>query len=152
MVNKTSSLVEEVFGTGRLFTGMLYLMLGAFFAYSEKKIHTGILVVLVAMGVIFQIFPIPFVSPLTFVLIPAVIFYVSVNLNIKDGVNAYFFRKSSTVMYFTHMFILFLYTLFFKEFPYFGWDAFVLSVFIPLLLTPLVLRYENKFPFLKRIF
>ena len=87
-----------------------------------------------------------------YVLLPGVLFYASLTLKWNVLKYSYFFRKSSTVMYFTHMMVFFLYTLLFKQFSYFGWDAFLVSVSIPLLLTPLVIRYENRCTFLKQIF
>lgn len=145
-------LIKYTFGTGRLFSGMLYIMIGGSFANNKIQLSKGIWTLLLFIGLIFQYFKVPFASPFLFVLLPTVMFHISLNMDLKVIKHGYFFRKSSTVMYFTHMIIFFLYTLIFKEFRYFGWDAFLISVLTPIILTPIIIKNENKYILLKKIF
>lgn len=145
-------LIKYALGSGRLFLGMLYIMIGGLFVDYKIRFSKEIWVLLFSIGLIFQYFKVPFVSPFLFVLLPTVIFHISLNMDLKILKHGYFFRKSSTVMYFTHMIIFFLYTLIFKEFRYFGWDAFLISILIPIMLTPIIIRNEKKYNLLKKIF
>ena len=145
-------LIQIVFENGRLFSGMLYIMIGALFANHKIQFSKWIWVLLFFIGLMLQYFKLPFISTVLFVLLPTVIFYISLNMDLKVFKHGYFFRKSSNVMYFTHMIVFFLYTLILKEFRYFGWDAFLISILIPIILTPIIIRNENRFILLKKIF
>jgi peptidoglycan/LPS O-acetylase OafA/YrhL len=151
-IQRIGELVKVTLKGGRLFSGMLYLMIGALFATRKVQLQKGMVVLLVLVGAVSQLWKLPIVSPFLYVLLPSVLFYVSLRLKMNVLRYNYFFRKSSTVMYFTHMMVFFLYALIFKQFSYFGWDAFGVSVIIPILLTPVVIRYENTCTFLKQIF
>lgn len=144
--------ISVVFLNGRLFSGMLYIMIGALFAYGKIQFPKNTWIPLLLLGLLFQWTSVPFISSFTFVLLPTMLFYGSLNMKLDKLEHGYFFRKSSTIIYFLHMIVLFLYTLIFKEFPYFGFDAFLISALIPILLTPIILRYENKYALLKKIF
>jgi len=152
ILSNIHNVIKLVFHNGRIFSGMLYIMIGALFATSKMKMSKSILFSFVLIGVIFQIFQYPFISSLAFVLLPTVIFYFSINWSVTKFKSGYFFRKCSTVMYFMHMIVLFLYTLLFKGMYYFGFDAFLISVLIPILLTPIILKYEKIIVPLKKIF
>lgn len=101
--------VKNVLGSGRLFTGLLYIMIGALFSRLRKQISNIVLLAFFLIGVLLQIFKLPILSPFAFVLLPTAIFYFSMNSNADWVGDSYLFRKSSTVMYFTHM-IVFFYT------------------------------------------
>lgn len=144
--------LKSTFGSGRLFSGMLYIMIGGLFANYKLQLPKWIWILFFILGSIFQVFKFPLISSLFFVSLPTVLFYISINIDLKILSYPYFFRKSSTVMYFTHMIIFFLYTLIFKDFQYFGWDAFLVAILIPILLTPFIIKYEIRYPILKKIF
>lgn len=145
-------IINHTFGSGRLFSGMLYIMIGGLFANNKIRLSKGKWILLFFVGIIFQYFELPFISPILFLLIPTLIFHISINIDMENFKHGYFFRKSSTVMYFTHMIIFFLYTLFFKDFIYYGWDAFLISTLIPIVLTPIIIKKEKKYNFLNKIF
>ncbi|WP_199118549.1 acyltransferase family protein [Pedobacter sp. ASV28] len=144
--------VKYLFLTGRLFTGMFYLMVGGLISINKIRPSGAMLFFLVIVGTIFQFLKIEIISPLLFSLLPITLFYLTLNLKLEGLKNNLFLRKCSTVLYFTHMIVFFLYTLIFKEFTYFGWDAFLVSVIIPIMITPLVIRYEERLPILKSLF
>lgn len=137
---------------GRLFTGMLYLMIGALFANINSKISKEKLFVITITGVLIQISNLSFISIYHSVFLPAVIFYLSVNWKVASIRSGYFFRKCSTVLYFTHMIVFFIYGKFIKECLCQGYDSFLVSIIIPIILTPIIIKYENKLVFLKKIF
>jgi hypothetical protein len=144
--------VKYLFLTGRLFTGMFYVMIGGLIANHQFKLKPLSIVILIAIAGYFQYHPIKIISPLFFGLFPIGLFLLTYNLRLNFVNNNAFYRKSSTVLYFTHMIIFFVYSLLFRSLDYFGWDAFLVSVMIPIALTPLINTYENKMPFLKELF
>lgn len=144
--------VKYLFLTGRLFTGMFYLLIGGLIGLNRIHLSKVALFCMTAVAILFQFFKIEIISPLTFGLLPIVLFYLTINLNLEHVKNNAFLRKCSTVLYFTHMIVFFLYSLAFKDIPYFGWDAFLVSVIVPIILTPLIIRNEERFPVLKELF
>lgn len=144
--------VKYLFLTGRLFTGMFYLMIGGLIATNRFRLSPLAIITLVGIALYFQYHQVKIVSPLFFGLFPIALFLLTFNLQLKGVTRNAFYRKSSTVLYFTHMIVFFLYSLLFKTLGYFGWDAFLVAVIVPLLLTPLITKYENRRPFLKELF
>jgi len=144
--------VKYLFLTGRLFTGMFYLMIGGLIANNKFRLPHLATITLIGIAMYFQYHQVKIVSPLFFGLFPIALFLLTFNLNLRAVSNNEFYRKSSTVLYFTHMIVFFIYSLLFQTLGYFGWDAFLVSVMIPILLTPLINKYENRFTFLKELF
>lgn len=144
--------IKYLFLTGRLFTGMFYLMVGGLIAMNKMRISKPVVVLLLMLAITFQFVKIEMISPFLFSILPVTLFCLTVDLKLEGIKNGLFLRKCSTVMYFTHMIVFFLYTLIFKTFPYFGWDAFLVSVAVPMVLTPIIIRNEERFPFLKQLF
>lgn len=145
-------IIKYLFLTGRLFTGMFYLMIGGLIAMNQIRISKLAMVLMVLIALTFQFVEIEIISPFLFSLLPITLFCLTVDLKLEGIKNGLFLRKCSTVMYFTHMIIFFLYTLIFRTIPYFGWDAFLVSVAVPMILTPIIIRNEERFPFLKQLF
>jgi hypothetical protein len=144
--------VKYLFLTGRLFTGMFYLMIGGLIANNKFRLPPLAIVALIAIAIYFQYHQVKIVSPLFFGLFPIALFLLTFNLNLRHISNNAFYRKCSTVLYFTHMIVFFIYSLLFRTLGYFGWDAFLVSIVIPILLTPLINKYENRWTFLKELF
>lgn len=144
--------VKYLFLTGRLFTGMFYLMIGGLIGLGKIRFSNSTLFLLVVSALVFQFFKIEIISPLLFAFFPIVLFYLTLGLRLENVKSNAFLRKCSTVLYFTHMIVFFLYSLIFKEVSYFGWDAFLVSVIVPILLTPLIIRNEERVPILKELF
>lgn len=144
--------VKYLFLTGRLFTGMFYLMVGGLIALNKIKLSAITIIAITVIAIAFQLYEVEIVSPLLFSLLPITLFYLTINWKLESITNNAFLRKCSTVLYFTHMIVFFLYSLLFREMEYFGWDAFLVSVIIPILLTPLIIRNEERFPILKELF
>ncbi|SOD20058.1 acyltransferase family protein [Pedobacter xixiisoli] len=144
--------IKYLFLTGRLFTGMFYLMVGGLIALNKIKLSAWIVLLMIIVAVAFQLYEVEIVSPLLFSFLPITLFYLTINLKLESVKNNAFLRKCSTVLYFTHMIVFFLYSLIFRGMEYFGWDAFLVSVIVPILLTPLIIRNEERFPILKELF
>ncbi len=150
-VSLVSALLKNGLGSGRLLGGMLYIMIGALFASNRLQFSINIWILLSFIGIAFQVFRLSFVSSFLFPLLPGIMFYISLNISLKGLKSGMFFRKCSKVMYFTHMIVYVVYVIIFKEEYYFGCDAFLVSVLIPVLLTPIIIRYENRYIMLRNI-
>jgi len=144
--------IKYLFLTGRLFTSMFYLLVGGLIAMGKIKLSSLTMLVLAAVAIAFQIFKVEIISPLFFSFLPIILFYLTVGLKLDKLNNNAFLRKCSTVLYFTHMIVFFIYSLVFREVTYFGWDAFLVSVIVPIMLTPLIIRNEERWPILKDLF
>jgi len=144
--------IKYLFLTGRLFTGMFYLTIGGLIGLGKIHFAKPVLFLMVIVALVFQFFQVEIISPLLFSFFPIVLFCLTLHLKLENVNNGAFLRKCSTVLYFTHMIVFFLYSIIFRETEYFGWDAFLVSVIIPILLTPLIVRNEKRFPILKELF
>ena len=155
-LGKITYLFSYTFGSGRLFIGFLYVMIGVLLASYNTEVNSNkgkvLFFALLVIAIYFQIYPTIFISKLLFVLIVTSIFKYSLSLKLNNDKLGYWFRKCSTVMYFTHMIFFFYYTLIFKSFVYYGYDAFTISIILPTIFTFIVIKYQSKFKILKTIF
>lgn len=149
--SQLDTLLKITIVDGRLFMGMLYLMIGAFFAQKSRYISAWLIIVLFTVGVISQVWQVPIISQLLYALCPLGLFYFSLKIGLNRKVS-YVLRKASSAIYFLHMIVLFIYTVLFEEFPYYGPKAFLISAVIPLFLVPVIIKYEKRLGFLKVIF
>lgn len=141
----TYSLIKKAFGSGRLFTGMLYILIGIFFATYKIKVNKFISFLIIILCVFLTAKLGVFFVDLFKIITVTAIFTFSYSMNLPESNFWYFLRKSSTIIYFTHMLFFFLYTLFFKEFPYYGVDAFFVSFICTMLLSSyLLLKPKRK--------
>lgn len=151
----TSSIIRILYvgiGSGRLFSGMFFITIGIFFAYFKIHLSYYRLIPFAIVGLLAQILNIKNITDLAIIPIAILLFQTSLKTNYSNVKLGYVCRRISNVMYFSHMIVFFLYTLIFKEFRYFGLDAFVISASVSLLLSYLVLRFENRVKWLKEIF
>ncbi len=146
------NLIQYSFGNGRIFSGMLYIMIGAMLARPSIKIQSYLLVIFVIFGLYFQLNRYLFISEFGFILLRTVVFIATLKLSLPNVTNNLFYRKCSTVMYFLHMIIFYIYILLCKKVNYFGMTPFLLCTLIPIALTPLVLKYEKNSAILQRLF
>ncbi|MGV3546639.1 MAG: hypothetical protein ACO1N4_06215 [Pedobacter sp.] len=151
-VQALGKVVKYVFLTGRLFTGMFYLLMGGMIALGKIKLSRPSLALMAIIAIAFQIFKIDVFSALMFALLPVALFYITLTWHLDHLKNNAFLRRCSTVMYFTHMIVFFLYIIIFRQVPYFGWDAFLVATAVPILLTPIIIRNEERLPILKHLF
>lgn len=151
-VQALGKVVKYLFLTGRLFTGMFYLLMGGMIALGKIKLSRPSLALMAIIAIAFQFFKIDVFSALMFALLPVALFYITLTWHLDHVKNNAFLRRCSTVMYFTHMIVFFLYIIIFRQVPYFGWDAFLVAAAVPILLTPIIIRNEERLPILKHLF
>lgn len=147
------NLIHYTFAKGRLFTGMAYISIGMLFAIKDYIKNIALNIILLISGTLLWVFIDIFnIRIISLLLIVPALFSVIQNIRINSDKVSYYLRKSSTVMYFSHMIIFFLYTVIFKSMRYYGLDAFIFTLIGTLILSVFVNYQYKKTSFLKSIF
>ena len=142
-------------GNGRLFIGMAYITMGMITANKQIKFNKYIIFILLLLSFFGHMFFPPILSSLCLLMVVFLTIQMLVIINFNKYKIWYILRKSSTVMYFTHMIFFFIYTLVrYKELPHYGMDSFLVSFICAQVLSIFILMLEkNKtFNWLKKIF
>ena len=114
-----SLLVEKTIGKGRLFSGVYYILLGNLIAKREYHIdRIYLLAIYIASYLI-----VAFTSFLPIKVIMCITFFLLV-ISFKDTRNGSYFRRTSTIMYYTHMIVFFVFNIIANNEMY-GWIGFV---------------------------
>ena len=151
-LHMAANMMNIIFGSGRLFTGIAYIACGMLIAKYKMPFRWYYILFGVGIIILEKMGDISFLTFIPFIIICFVFFMCVMNLKLKDGVIWYWFRKSSTVMYFTHMIFFFLYTLLFKKFRYYGMDAFIITIVCTIVFSAIVIIFENKSKIFKTLF
>lgn len=143
------------FNDSKVFTGPLYVTIGMLLAKHALHLSKSTSIILIILGLLANIFFPPVLSSLGLVLSAVMLFVLVVHIKLPDSKWWKAFRKSSTVMYFTHMIFAFSYAFIRqKTLPYHGLDVFFFSLICTLFLSFVVLKLEKRkcFQWLKEIF
>ena len=136
--NLVLMLYEKIFGTGRLWTGLLYVTIGLYWSKHKIVIYKPIAVLLVLVG-IFGKFFFYHISPAAdiFTAVGAVaLFDICSNIRLNAILNFKIFRKMSTYMYFMHMYIWTFYTYIILRKPdKYGLDSFLFTTIVSILIA-----------------
>lgn len=113
-----SLLLEKTIGEGRLFSGVYYILLGNLIAKSEYHIDKiYLLAIFIASYLI-----VAFTSFLPIKVIMCITFFLLV-ISFKVTGNGIYFRRTSTIMYYTHMIVFFALNIIANKEMY-GWIGF----------------------------
>lgn len=137
-------LFESVFGTGRLFTGLVYISIGMYIAKHDITIKKYPIIFLVFLGFIGNCLLPDVIKEFALLIAVSNLFLLALSTSLKDSKHFYNLRKTSTVMYFTHMIFFFLYSYIVKDIGYYGIDAFIGTVLPTLLLAQVIIFLEKN--------
>ena len=113
-----SLLVEKTIRKGRIFSGVYYILLGNLIAKSEYHIgRIYLLAIFIASYLI-----VAFTSFLPIKMIMCITFFLLV-ISVKATGNGIYFRRTSTIMYYTHMIVFFVLNITVNKEMY-GWVGF----------------------------
>ena len=113
-----SLLVEKTIRKGRIFSGVYYILLGNLIAKSEYHIgRIYLLAIFIASYLI-----VAFTSFLPIKMIMCITFFLLV-ISVKATGNGIYFRRTSTIMYYTHMIVFFVLNITVNKEKY-GWVGF----------------------------
>ncbi|MDU5208180.1 MAG: acyltransferase family protein [Clostridium sp.] len=137
-------LFKGVFGTGRLFTGLVYISVGMYIAKHDITVKKYQIISMVLLGFVGNCLLSDVIKD--FALLVAVIglFLLVISTSLKDSNIFYNLRKTSTVMYFTHMIFFFVYSYLLRNVGYYGVDAFIITVVSSLIFAKIVIILEKK--------
>ena len=118
VVATVSLLLEKTIGKGRLFSGVYYILLGNLIAKGEYNIDRIYLLTIFIVSYLMVAFtsflPMKVVMCITF-------FLLVISVNVTG--NGIYFRRTSTIMYYTHMIIFFVLNIIENNEMY-GWIGF----------------------------
>lgn len=119
MIMIFSLLLEKTVGKGRLFSGVYYILLGNLIAKNEYHIdRIYLLAIFIASYLI-----VAFTSFLPIKVIMCIMFFLLV-ISSKETGKGIYFRRTSTIMYYTHMIVFFVLNIVANNEMY-GWIGFV---------------------------
>lgn len=136
-------IIKHTFGSGRMFYSMIYIFIGMYISKNNIRIKS-----------IYCITSIIFLSILSYytkieifkILLYVSIFMTFVSMNLKNSTKYFFLRKTSTIMYFTHMIFFFIYTLIIGQDKCKGLFGFLFTLFGTILLSIIVFYIGKKHP------
>lgn len=131
--------IKFIFGNGRILSGFGYIAVG--WIVAKKKILSGrisIILGLILLGALYLAgdtwgFLLKF-------LIAEILLSASCKVTLPQHPIWEHMRYVSEIIYFTHMWVAFSYTLIFREFRYYGADIFFASTLIPMILYYILYR------------
>lgn len=145
--------IKAVFSDGKVFSGLGYISCG--FIIARYKISLPRLITLPAI-VICMIgkaqFGFPF-SIFSSLLLSIMFFLFVIKINLPNNCIWISIRKSSTIIFLTHMYFFFIYTLLFKkQIYYYGLDAFLVTVTCSCLMSIIVVKLEKRYNWINKLF
>lgn len=145
-------LYKYIFVSGRLFTGMIFIVTGMCIARMKTERNRFALCFLVITGVLGKcIFP-AILQDLALLIAVTAVFILIKSIHLPDSKIYYYFRRISAIIYLVHMMCFFLYSLLFRNIGSYGLDAFVITTISSVLISIVVLLLENKIKFIRFMF
>ena len=131
IVDAPSSLpagIVRTFESGRMFAAPLYLVLGGWLARRKAAVSARAAAAVAVTAFLAGTLRIPLWSDFMTVLATAGIVSLALAVVLKPSPVWKFLDRASKINYYLHMMFVFLYTLCFREFAYYGWDVFLAAV------------------------
>lgn len=116
--------IVRTFGTGQMFTAPLYLILGGWLS-RRKALPAKAAAAAAALAFLAGTLRIPLWSDFMTVFATVGIVSLALSIVLKPSPVWKYFDRASKINYYLHMVFVFLYTLCFREFAYYGWDVFL---------------------------
>ena len=126
--------------------GLLYMSLGNVFNRIKYN-NTIVLFVLLIITYLLSIFASAYIKYLN----PILLFMLVINIKVKDNEVYKVLRKSSTLIYFIHLIILFMYDLI-NRYINIPINSFIIVSVISLICSLLIISLSNKITFIKKIY
>lgn len=137
------ALIQYSIGSGRILRGIYFLAIGMYLAHKPLKFGTGVL--LMVLGYVGNIvcFQYIFLRGLFTVVCTTGLFIVLVGIKLTDSKYYFIMRKTSTVIYFIHLYIWTIYYgICYGEKTY-GIDCFIVTLIASILIS-FIYIYWNK--------
>ena len=135
--------LKHTFGSGRMFYSLLYFCIGMYISKNNLKYKSIYCIVISFVLVSLNYYIDFFALKLLFYLS---LFMLFLSFDLKNSRWYYYLRRTSTVMYFTHMIFFFIYSLVVGFDNCKGVVGFLLTIICTIILSIIVCHIEKKHP------
>lgn len=133
--------IIKLFGNGRLFAGIYWIIIGIFISKYTIVSNTKTRKLLCFFVLIMMIFIETRINKLFF---PICLFLFASSLELKKKEIFYIMRRSSKIIYLTHMLFFFLWSMRYGFQDNFGFGAFIFTITCSLILSVIVMHLDNR--------
>lgn len=146
------NILEKIIASGRILSGVAYTIIGTYIARNNTNLVISKSIILLLIGILLEVILPSYINEVGVLIYVVMLFLIILNIKLKDNDVYLILRKNSTIIYFIHMIICFIYTLLFKEFPYYGLDQFILVTLISLIIASIIVFLDKNGKVFKKVF
>lgn len=145
------NLVKASVGSGRLLSGLIFIVLGFYVAYNKNNGSVFFSSLLFVLSCVANYSRIPFLSEFSLISLVYALFCLAVIFPIINNTEvSYWMRKASTVLFFVHMYVVFIIRelLWVKD----GLAVFIMTLIVCLFFSFYIIKYQEKYKALQLLF
>lgn len=146
------NILEKIIASGRILSGVAYTIIGTYIARNNTNLVISKSIILLLIGIFLEVILPSYINEVGVLIYVVMLFLIILNIKLKDNDVYLILRKNSTIIYFIHMIICFIYTFLFKEFPYYGLDQFILVTLISLIIASIIVFLDKNGKVFKKVF
>lgn len=141
LFNMLKNLIKYTIVNGRIFQGFTYISIGMYLSKKQINIDRKKLIKLVVVSFVLEVF---FNNAIFNLLLYIFIFYAVISINLEDRKIYYYFRKMSTILYFIHMWIFFIYSIVVGMENCYGANAFFVTIVVSLFFSIIIMGIQER--------
>ena len=146
------NIIEKLIASGRILSGVAYTIIGTYIARNHTNLAIIKPIILLLIGILLEVILPSHINEIGVLIYVVMMFLIILNIKLKDNKVYLILRKNSTIIYFIHMIICFIYTLIFREFPYYGLDQFIFVTVISLIIANIIILLDKEEKVFKKVF
>ena len=146
------NIIEKLIASGRILSGVAYTIIGTYIARNNTNLAIIKSIILLLIGILLEVILPSYINEMGVLIYVVMMFLIILNIKLKDNKVYLILRKNSTIIYFIHMIICFIYTLIFREFPYYGLDQFIFVTVISLIIANIIILLDKEEKVFKKVF
>lgn len=129
---------------GRLLRGVIYIFIGMKLSIINRRINNILkVIILLIMGIIY-IFISNYINEFVILISGIILFLLSLDVHFGK-IKSIFYRKSSTIIYFTHMIFYFIYSVIIhNEKTYYGISSFIFTLSCTIILSIIIYNIQKN--------
>lgn len=140
---KIKSLIQFIIPNGRIFEGLFYITMGMIFYKNNISFKTSITSIIIS-AICFFIFPSSFFKDIMITVFSLSLFNIALYIKVNESAKYKILRKTSTIMYFIHMYVWSIYyTIIYGEKTY-SYDSFFATSIISILISLMYIKIKNN--------
>ena len=146
------NIIEKLIASGRILSGVAYTIIGTYIARNHTNLAIIKPIILLLIGILLEVILPSHINEIGVLIYVVMMFLIILNIKLKDNKVYLILRKNSTIIYIIHMIICFIYTLIFREFPYYGLDQFIFVTVISLIIANIIILLDKEEKVFKKVF